>query len=112
MLNAAQLKKIQKELETTDARVPVMLNILGDWARFRIFSIFMQHKGICVTELAKILNISIPAVSQHLKILERSGLVTREKMGKMVCYRLKESDRLVKLIMRFIQINATSASNS
>lgn len=35
-----------------------------------------------VTELAKPFKMTLPAVSKHLSILERSGLITRERKGR------------------------------
>lgn len=36
-----------------------------------------------VSELAKPLPMSLPAVVQHLQVLEQSGLVTTEKVGRV-----------------------------
>lgn len=36
-----------------------------------------------VSELAKPLPMSLPAVVQHLQVLEQSGLVTTEKLGRV-----------------------------
>ena len=35
------------------------------------------------TEIASEFDISLPAVSKHIKVLERAGLVKREKDGKL-----------------------------
>jgi DNA-binding transcriptional ArsR family regulator len=42
-----------------------------------------------VTELAKPLNMSLPAVVQHLQVLEASGLVRSEKVGRVRTYRIE-----------------------
>jgi DNA-binding transcriptional ArsR family regulator len=42
-----------------------------------------------VSELAKPLPISLPAVMQHLKALETSGLVASEKKGRVRTVRLE-----------------------
>lgn len=44
-----------------------------------------------VTELAKPLAISLPAVVQHLEVLETSGLVRSEKMGRVRICRIEPS---------------------
>ena len=36
-----------------------------------------------VTELAEPFKMTLPAVSKHLSILERSGLITRERKGRV-----------------------------
>src|SRR5437867_7374198 len=41
-----------------------------------------------VSELAKPLPMSLPAVVQHLQVLEASGLVQSEKIGRVRTYRL------------------------
>jgi DNA-binding transcriptional ArsR family regulator len=43
-----------------------------------------------VSELAKPFSISLPAVLQHLKALEQSGLVKSEKKGRVRTVRLDE----------------------
>ncbi len=35
-----------------------------------------------VTELARPYNMSLPAISKHLRILERAGLITRTRVGR------------------------------
>ena len=42
-----------------------------------------------ITELAGPLPMSLPAVLQHVKVLERSGLVTTKKVGRMRICRLE-----------------------
>ena len=42
-----------------------------------------------VSELARPLNISLPAVLQHLQILEQSGLVRSEKKGRVRTCRIE-----------------------
>jgi DNA-binding transcriptional ArsR family regulator len=44
-----------------------------------------------VTELAKPLAISLPAVVQHLEVLETSGLVRSEKTGRVRICRIEPS---------------------
>ena len=44
-----------------------------------------------MSELAKPLPISLPAVMQHLKALEESGLVRSEKKGRVRTVRLEPS---------------------
>ena len=50
--------------------------------------------GECsVTELAEPFDMSLPAVSKHLKVLERAGLISRGRNGQFRPCRL-EADRL------------------
>jgi DNA-binding transcriptional ArsR family regulator len=52
--------------------------------------------------IAERFDISTPAVSQHLSVLENAGLVTREKRGQFVHYRLAE-DNLANTLNGYLQ---------
>jgi DNA-binding transcriptional ArsR family regulator len=44
----------------------------------------LAAKGACsVLELAEPFNMSLPAISKHLKLLENANLVTRERKGRV-----------------------------
>jgi len=56
--------------------VPVRLKILK----------LIADRPLCVNAITRFLRISQPAVSQHLAVLRRAGMVTGEKKGYMVHY--------------------------
>ncbi|MES2475005.1 MAG: metalloregulator ArsR/SmtB family transcription factor [Verrucomicrobiota bacterium] len=43
----------------------------------------------CVTDLARPHAMSLPAVSKHLKVLEKAGLVSRQKEGRVHSLKLE-----------------------
>lgn len=49
----------------------------------------LSEGEISVTELARPFNMSLPAVSKHLRVLERSGLITRSRTAQWRPCRLK-----------------------
>lgn len=55
---------------------------------------------LTVSDVAKILKISIPLASQHLKILEQGKLLKKEKMGQKVYYKLQPGNRIAKSIIK------------
>ncbi|MCD6083848.1 hypothetical protein DRJ00_02530 [Candidatus Aerophobetes bacterium] len=58
---------------------------LSDPTRFRIF-LLLARRTLCVNAIASFLNVSQPAVSQHLRILREAGLVKAKKRGYWVHY--------------------------
>ncbi len=48
----------------------------------------LSHGGVSVGELAKPFQISLPAVSKHLHVLENAGLLAREREGRFIRLRL------------------------
>lgn len=65
------------------------LKLLGDKTRLTILS-FLKHQELCVCELVDLLNVSQPAMSQHLKKLRLAGILRERKQGTWVYYRLNE----------------------
>jgi len=64
-----------------------VMKALSDPGRVKIVKM-LRHKTMCVCELRAALELSQPAVSKHLKILEDAGLVTFKKDGLWVNYSL------------------------
>ena len=63
------------------------LAALGDGTRRAIFECLSEQPR-AVGELADVLPVSRPAVSQHLKVLKSAGLVTEHAEGTRRIYRL------------------------
>jgi ArsR family transcriptional regulator, arsenate/arsenite/antimonite-responsive transcriptional repressor len=63
---------------------------------------YLAHADLTAGEIASRFEISKPAVSQHLSILEAAGLVSSEKRGQFVHYSLTR-DSLVNTLNDFVQ---------
>lgn len=71
---------------------------LSDPTRLRLIQLLVQQErgsALCVMALADRLEVSQPAVSQHLRVLRNVGLVRGERRGFRVHYFLDE-DELAK----------------
>ena len=60
---------------------------IADETRLKIL-ILVSHKNICAKGIAKHLNISEAAVSQHIKVLKESSLIVGYKRGYHLMYEL------------------------
>ena len=60
---------------------------ISDKTRLRILKM-LQVKPLCVCEISDVLGLSSSTVSEHLSTLKSSGLVTREKKGKIAFHKL------------------------
>lgn len=63
---------------------------------------YLAHAELSAGDIAARFSMSKPAVSQHLSILENAGLVTSEKRGQYVYYRLLP-DSLVNTLNGYLQ---------
>jgi ArsR family transcriptional regulator len=61
-------------------------NIFSNPSRLMIIKLLLDNKSLNVTDLTKKVKTSQSAVSQHLKILRQTNLVTAEKMSFNVMY--------------------------
>lgn len=102
MLNKEQVKSAQKSIFKDGDRLEFIFQALSDSTRLRILRVLLKNKDVCVTDIANIMNISVPAASHQLKFMEMAGLVRRERMGKNICYALKKEDAFVKKVLKII----------
>ena len=67
--------------ERTSADLDLLFGALGDATRRGIVE-RLAVGDATVTELAAPFSISLPAISRHLKVLERASLITRSQHGR------------------------------
>jgi len=78
-----------------------LLKILGDKTRLTVFSL-LKLREMCVCELTEILDVSQPAISQHLRKLKLLNVVKERKKGQWVYYSLRqpnEDEDMLKAII-------------
>ena len=71
------------------ADVAPMFKALGDPVRLRLISLIASQAECCVCDLNEAFDLSGPTISHHLKVLREAGLVTGDRRGTWVYYRLR-----------------------
>ena len=66
---------------TDEVDLDLVFKALGDATRRQLVQ-SLSRRPATVSELARPLDMSLPAVMQHLRVLEGSGLVRTEKRGR------------------------------
>lgn len=71
---------------------------VGDPVRLRLLSLIASHDGgeACVCDLTDAFALTGPTISHHLKVLRESGLITGERRGTWIYYRVA-ADTLARL---------------
>ena len=84
--------------ETEAASAAVLFRVLGEPARLQLLSLIAaQPSGeVCACELVESLGLSQPTVSHHLKVMYEAGLLSKERRGTWIYYRIMQ-ERLVSL---------------
>lgn len=79
------------------ARVSALFKLLGDPTRARLLYALLEAGELCVCDLAASTSTTETTVSQALRLLRTSGVVTGRREGRNVYYRL--SDRHVRMLL-------------
>jgi ArsR family transcriptional regulator, arsenate/arsenite/antimonite-responsive transcriptional repressor len=76
--------------DTAAAGLAQVFKALGDPIRLRLLSLIGAHQGgeVCVCDLTIAFNLAQPTISHHLKVLREAGIITSERRGTWVYYRL------------------------
>jgi ArsR family transcriptional regulator len=99
----------------SDAAIQVAgtLKALGDPLRLRMLSLIATSPSgeACVCDLATVAEVSQPTVSHHLKLLKDVGLLTSERRGTWVYYRVQPALRgaVTTLLDSFAPVAAGAA---
>lgn len=67
-----------------------IFKVLSVATRVRMIGL-LKHKSLCVNALARVLNITPAAISQHLRVLRDADIVIADKQGYFVHYRVNEA---------------------
>lgn len=68
---------------------PFAIPQMADPSKRKIYEILTLEGGKTVGQITKRLKLTQPTVSYHLKVMKKKGLLTSEKNGREVYYRVK-----------------------
>lgn len=86
-----QINRCIDSLEKVDGSIDRLTDILklaANDVRLKILYLLNREKQLCPCDLCDILEMSVPAVSQHLRKLKDGGLVETEREGQTILYSL------------------------
>ncbi len=98
-----------------DDRITETFRALGDPVRFSMVEYLSRHGEATVTDLAGLFPISLQAVSRHIKVLEKAGVVSQHRQGRERPVALESEDvaaavgwltvRLARLERRYARLD-------
>ncbi len=75
--------------DVTIESVSSHLEVMGNPTRLKIMY-YLSIKEMGVLDLSEMLNMSMPAISHHLRILKDKSIVRRKQIGKNVFYKMDD----------------------
>lgn len=92
------IEKVKQDMPDIDTlyELSELYRIFGDSTRIRILYVLFECE-VCVCDIAKVLNMTVSAISHQLRVLKSAKLVKFRKEGKTCFYSL--ADNHVKTII-------------
>lgn len=84
-----QIRRCKEEIlkaESSIDRVANGLSLTGNSVRLKILFLLKKEGKMCPCDLSDILEMTVPAISQHLKKLREGRLISSEKTGQTIFY--------------------------
>ncbi|MFZ6022946.1 MAG: ArsR/SmtB family transcription factor [Bacteroidota bacterium] len=110
----AQIKNCKSKLATVRKSLTSLSSILalaGNEVRLKIVYLLEEEKELCPCDLADILDMTIPAVSQHLRKLKDGSIVETRKAGQTIYYSLRQENlKILNPFFRHINRQAEKSS--
>src|SRR5690606_41949133 len=91
--SAPEAKSALRERLIEVAGLSELFEVLGDETRTRLLYL-RSLQGLCVCDIADVMELSLPAVSHHLRLLQAQGPVKYRRGGRRVSSHL-DAPRLV-----------------
>lgn len=90
-----QIKQCKKDIEGAEEQIRQisrLFNLAGNEVRLKILFLLYQEKEMCPCDLSDVLEMKVPAISQHLRKLKDGGMVTDKKVGQTIFYSIVEEN--------------------
>lgn len=95
-----------KKVESSVLKLSDILKLAGNDVRLKILFLLSSEKDLCPCDLSDILDMTVPAVSQHLRKLKDAGILQPRRDGKLIFYSLQEPyDEILKPLFNQIKNN-------
>ena len=87
-----QISTCRKKIAENEASFTALSNVLalaGNGVRLKILYLLSEETELCPCDLADIFEMTVPAISQHLRKLKDAKIVKTRKEGQTIFYALK-----------------------
>ncbi|WP_379082649.1 ArsR/SmtB family transcription factor [Metaplanococcus flavidus] len=79
------------------------LKAISDHNRMLILK-YLSTESLCICEFTELLDMTQPAVSQHMRKLKTAGLVTEEKRGRWTIWSLDVRHALYPMLIHLLSL--------
>ncbi|MEM3578824.1 MAG: winged helix-turn-helix domain-containing protein [Candidatus Bathyarchaeia archaeon] len=76
--------------------------VLGNKLRLKILKVLSQIRELNISEIARKIGANHKTVKEHLKILEKEGVLQHKKFGRIHLYRFNEDSAKARAIKTLV----------
>ena len=80
------------EMEGSFQKMTKLLSIAGSDVRLKILYLLNLENELCPCDLADILKMSMPAISQHMRKIKDAGIINSRRDGQTLYYSLNRDE--------------------
>ncbi|CAG5087739.1 MULTISPECIES: ArsR/SmtB family transcription factor [Flavobacteriales] len=106
--NHKQLQNCMEALDNMEGsfqKMTKLLSIAGSDVRLRILYLLNLENELCPCDLADILKMSVPAISQHIRKIKDAGIINSRRDGQTLYYSLnKDETEIFSSIFKSIEL--------
>jgi DNA-binding transcriptional ArsR family regulator len=104
-----QIKECREKVKTVDESLLLLANafsLVGNDVRIKILYLLQEEGQLCPCDLSDILGMNISPISQHLRKLKDSKIITAKKTRQTIFYSISaEYSEILKPIFKLINNN-------
>ncbi|GAC1585898.1 MAG: hypothetical protein NVS3B19_03920 [Ginsengibacter sp.] len=106
--DGALIKECKRKLSSASAsfeRLSKVLSLAGNEVRMKILYLLEEESELCPCDISDILDMTVPAVSQHLRKLKDANIIKPRRVGQTIFYSLTEEHlEIVKPLFEHITL--------
>jgi len=111
-----QIKSCKRKIKNSKnfiVNLAGVFNLAGNDVRLSILYMLYREEKLCVCDLGDILEMQIPAISQHLRKMKDGGIIVKNRDGAIVYYSLQpEYANLLKSFFQLITEKSMSETKA
>jgi len=101
-----ECKESIREIQNPLADISQVLSLAGNQVRLKILYLLYKESEMCPCDLSDVLDMTVPAISQHLRKLKDRKIVQDKKVGQTIFYSLnKEAASPILPIIKSLKSN-------
>ena len=104
-----QIKECRQKVKSVDSSLIFLANafsLVGNEVRIKILYLLQEEGQLCPCDLSDILGMGVSPISQHLRKLKDSRIITSKKTGQTIFYSISpQYTEILKPIFKLINNN-------